>query len=108
MRLWILAAQHYPGSRPTSRQTSPCRTLAVQDAQDLAQPLADMAKVAFSGRRRQRKGQGVLPVLRLRAQLLARPRNGKAFVIKQLLDAENVLHVGAAVGSLPGVALGRL
>src|SRR5581483_1905514 len=78
-----------------------------EDTQNFLEFVAHALEVSGVGRG---KWKSVLVAggLGLNAQLLARSGDGETVVIKQLLDADDVFDVAAAVHALTGVALARL
>lgn len=77
-----------------------------EQVQNLAQALPDVLNL---GRRvgGERNRSLRLIGLRFRTELLPGPGNCESLLIKQLLDAEYVLHIALAIHALPGAAFHR-
>src|SRR5437870_13798054 len=77
----------------------PCR----KHGENLAQSLADVLQIRTrSGG--ERKWRLLLIAFTLRLQELTGARNGETFLIKKLLNSQNILNFLAAIHSLPSAA----
>src|ERR1022692_2983088 len=78
-----------------------------QQAEDFAQALADGVQIGRSSGGERQRGL-LLIALGFGAQVLPGAGDREAFLVKQLFDAQNALHVLAAIHALAGAALDRL